>query len=162
MVLLIKNLPANAGDTRDVGSIPGFRRSPGVGNGNPLQHSCLEHPMNRGAWRAPVHGVAKEWDASEHAHTGHADTPVPSAFAQPGPRTRRLHLHSLCPCWLRALAWAGPGSRTPHVLRSSSQPSQSTATSSTPGSGALPPCCSFSSCHPGCRPGKALSSPTAV
>ena len=75
MVLLIKNLPANAGDTRDVGSIPGFRRSPGVGNGKLLQHSCMEHPMNRGAWWAPVHGVAKEWDASEHAHTQDMQTP---------------------------------------------------------------------------------------
>ena len=45
----VKNLPANAGDTRDVGSIPGSGRSPGIGNGNPLQHSCLENSMDRGA-----------------------------------------------------------------------------------------------------------------
>ena len=48
----------NAGDP---GSIPGLGRSPGEGNGNPLQYSCLENPMDRGAWRATVHGVAKSW-----------------------------------------------------------------------------------------------------
>ena len=51
-----KNLPANAGGT---GSIPGAGRSPGEGNGNPLQYSCLEHPMDRGFWRARVHRVTK-------------------------------------------------------------------------------------------------------
>ena len=55
--LSVKNPPANAGD---VGSIPGSGRSPGEGNGNPLQYSCLGNPMDRGAWRATVHGVAKE------------------------------------------------------------------------------------------------------
>ena len=55
---MIKNLPANAGDTRGVGSISGSGRSPGGGNGNLLQYSCLENPMDRGAWWA-VHGVAK-------------------------------------------------------------------------------------------------------
>ena len=58
VVLVVKNLPANAGDE---GSIPGSRRSPGEGNGNPLQYSCLENPMNRGAWQSIVHGVAKSW-----------------------------------------------------------------------------------------------------
>ena len=56
---VVKNLPANTGDT---GSIPGLRRSPGEGNGNPLQYSCLGNSMVRGAWRATVHGVAKESD----------------------------------------------------------------------------------------------------
>ena len=51
-----KNLPANAGD---MGSIPGLGRSPGGGHGNPLQYSCLENPLDRGAWRATVHGVAE-------------------------------------------------------------------------------------------------------
>jgi len=55
----VKNLPANAGDTRDTDSLPGLRRSPGEGNGNPLQYPCLENPMDRGVWWAPVHGVAK-------------------------------------------------------------------------------------------------------
>ena len=66
--LVLKNLPANAGDTRDVGSIPGSGRSPGVGNGNPLQYSCLENPMDRGAWRATVHGVT-ESGTTEHTGT---------------------------------------------------------------------------------------------
>ena len=56
---VVKNLPANAGDTRDVGLTPGSGRFPGGGNGNPLQYSCLENPMDRGAWQARVHGVAK-------------------------------------------------------------------------------------------------------
>jgi len=54
---VVKNLPANAGD---VGSIPGLGRSPGEGNGNPLQHSCLGNPLNREAWQARAHGVKKE------------------------------------------------------------------------------------------------------
>jgi len=53
---VVKNLPANAGDS---GSIPGSRRSPGGGNGNPLQYSCLGNPMDREAWRATAHGVTK-------------------------------------------------------------------------------------------------------
>ena len=59
MALVVKNLPANAGDTRAKGSIPESGRSPGVGNGNPLQYSCLENSMDRGAWQATVHGVTK-------------------------------------------------------------------------------------------------------
>ena len=61
-VLVVKNLPANAGDIRDAGLIPVLGRSPGVGNGHPLQYSCLENPMDRGAWWATVHGViTKSW-----------------------------------------------------------------------------------------------------
>ena len=56
---MVKNLSANAGDIRDVGSVHGSRRSPGGGHGNPLQYSFLENPMDRGAWQATVHGVAK-------------------------------------------------------------------------------------------------------
>ena len=59
VVLVVKNLPANAGDERDVGLIPGLGRSPGVGNGNPLQYSYLENPMDRRAWWATVHRVEK-------------------------------------------------------------------------------------------------------
>ena len=59
MALLVKNLPANAGDIRDMDLIPGSERFPGEGNGNPLQCSCLENPMDGGAWWATVHGVAK-------------------------------------------------------------------------------------------------------
>ena len=59
MALAVKNLPANAGDTRDAGSIPGLGRSPGEGHSNPLQYSFLENPMDRGAWPATVHRVAE-------------------------------------------------------------------------------------------------------
>ena len=56
---MVKNPPANAGDIRDVGLIPGSGRSPGVGNGNSLQYSCLGNSMDREAWWATVHGMAK-------------------------------------------------------------------------------------------------------
>ena len=59
VVLVVKNLPANAGDTRDVGLIPELEIDPQEGHSNPLQYSCLENPMDRGAWQAAVHGVAK-------------------------------------------------------------------------------------------------------
>ena len=59
MVLVVKNLPANAGDIRDVGSILGSGRSAGGKHGNPLQYSCLENSIDRGAWRVTVHRVAK-------------------------------------------------------------------------------------------------------
>ena len=59
---VVKNPPANAGDT---GSIPGSGSSPGKGNGNPLHYSCLENPMDRGAWRATVQGVTKDSDTTE-------------------------------------------------------------------------------------------------
>ena len=58
---MVKNLPANTGD---MGSIPGLGRSPGEENGNPLQYSCLENSMDRGAWRATVHGVMQESDTT--------------------------------------------------------------------------------------------------
>ena len=61
---VVKNLPANIGDTGDTGSIPETGRSPGAGNGNPLQYSCLENPVDRGGWQATVHGVAKESDTT--------------------------------------------------------------------------------------------------
>ena len=56
---MVKNPPANVGDTRDSGSVPGWGRSPGEGNGNALQYSWLGDPMDRGAWRATVHGFAE-------------------------------------------------------------------------------------------------------
>ena len=59
MALVVKNPPANAKDVRDMGSIPGWGRSPGGGHGNPLQYSCLEKLMDRGAWWATVHRITK-------------------------------------------------------------------------------------------------------
>ena len=58
-VLVVNNLPANAGDIKNMCLIPGLERSPGGGHGNPLQYSCLENSMARGAWRATVHRVAE-------------------------------------------------------------------------------------------------------
>ena len=58
---MVKNQPASAGDARDAGLIPGLGKSPGAGHGNPLQYSCLENPMDRGAWKATVHRVTKSW-----------------------------------------------------------------------------------------------------
>ena len=66
VALLVKNPTADAGDSRDVGSIPGSGRPPGVGNGNPLQYSCLNNPMDRGAWQATGH---EELDMTEMKQT---------------------------------------------------------------------------------------------
>ena len=60
-MLVVKNPPANAGDARDMGLIPGSGRSPGEGHGNLFQYSYLENPMDRGAWRATVHRIIKSW-----------------------------------------------------------------------------------------------------
>ena len=69
---VVKNPPANVGDVGDLGSIPGSGRSPGGGNGTPLQYTCLENPMDRGAWRTTVHGVTKsQTPLSEYAHPYH-------------------------------------------------------------------------------------------
>ena len=62
---VVKNLPANAGDIRDMGSIPVSGRSPGEGHGNPLQYSCLENSIDKGSWQATGHGLAKELDRTE-------------------------------------------------------------------------------------------------
>ena len=62
--LVVKNPPASGRDARDMGSIPESGRSPGEGNGNSLQYSCLGNPMDRGAWGATVHGVTKELDTT--------------------------------------------------------------------------------------------------
>ena len=64
MALVVKNPPANSGDVRDTGLTPGLGRAPGWRHGNPLQYSCLENPMDRGAWRATVHRVT-EWATTE-------------------------------------------------------------------------------------------------
>ena len=65
---VVKDPPANVGDERDVGSIPGSGRSPGVGNGNSLQYSCLGNPMDRGAWQDRVHRVTKVGHSLETEH----------------------------------------------------------------------------------------------
>ena len=69
VALVAKNLPANVGDSRDAGSIPGLGRSPGGGNGNPLQYSCLGNPTDRGAWQATVQGSQKSQTQLERLST---------------------------------------------------------------------------------------------
>ena len=68
VALVVKNLPVNEGDLRDAALIPELGRSPGGGNGIPLQYSYWENSMDRGAWRAIVHGVAKESDMTEQVN----------------------------------------------------------------------------------------------
>ena len=71
MALVVKNPPANAGNMRDLGSIPGLGRSPGGGHDNPLHYSCLENPMDRGAWRGTAHWAAESdmtEQLSRHTH----------------------------------------------------------------------------------------------
>ena len=79
MALVVKNPPANAGGIRDVGLIPGLRRSPGGGHGNPLQYSCMVNPMDRVAWWATVHRVAKSWTRLKQLsiHTCIKETNIP-------------------------------------------------------------------------------------
>ena len=71
---MVSNPSANAGDVRDMGSVPWSGRYPGEGNGNPLQYSCLENPMDGGAWRATVHGFAQSCTqlSAEHKHKPHS------------------------------------------------------------------------------------------
>ena len=76
MALEVKNPPASAGDARDMGLIPGSERSPGVGNGTPLQYSRLENVVGRGAWQATVHRVAKCRTRLKQIGTAHIHTYV--------------------------------------------------------------------------------------
>ena len=92
--LEVKNPPVNAGDTRDVGLILGLGRSAGEENGNPLQHSCLETPMDRGTWWATIHRVAKSQTEFTHTHT---HTHTQSCDYHPGHFATR----SLVPIWPR-------------------------------------------------------------
>ena len=78
VALVVKNLPAKAGDVRGLGSIPGLGTSPGEGHGNLLQYSCLEHPMDRGAWRATVHRGAESQTRLKRLRT-HCPSRIPSS-----------------------------------------------------------------------------------
>ena len=99
VALVVKN-QYNAGDVRDLGSIPGLRSSPGGGHGNPLQDSCLENPMHRGTWLATVHGVAKSQTRLGSSsgvvgtrEAGQHQRPWPSRLPQPqAPGSSPLHL----------------------------------------------------------------------
>ena len=82
---MVKNPPANAGDARDLGLIPGLGRSSGEGNGNPLQYSCLENSMDRGALWAIVHEVGKRHKLSTHRQRKHASLLASGVFSNPWP-----------------------------------------------------------------------------
>ena len=113
VALVVKNLPANSGDPRDGGWIPGLERSPGEGNGNPLQYSCLENSTDGGAWWAPVSGFAKirhDW-SMQHAHkvrirTQTLDLLVHPAWPCPPPRA---HPHHQLSREAGNSCWAGEG-----------------------------------------------------
>ena len=94
---MVKNPPANAGDARDPGLIPGSERSPGGGNGTPLQYSCLENPMDRGAWQATVQGVTKSWARlGPHMHV----TSLPEPWGKSGVFRQRKVREELSTCSL--------------------------------------------------------------
>ena len=80
VALVVKNLPASAGDRRDVSLIPGLGRSPGGGNGNPPPYSCLENPMDRGAWQTTVHRVTKSPVSLKWLSTAHHGNSIPRIF----------------------------------------------------------------------------------
>jgi len=99
---VVKNLPASARDARDMGSIPGSGRSPGVGNGNPLQYSCLENFIDRGAWWVQSMGF-KESDTTKHIYTLQSQCPN---------RSVKMATRSI------VLAWRIPGTAEPGGLPS--------------------------------------------
>ena len=82
---MVKNPSANVGDRRDAVSVPGLGRSPGGGHGNPLQYSCLENPMDRGAWQATVHGVTEHQTRQKQLGM-HARTWLQLRLSMPGLR----------------------------------------------------------------------------
>ena len=100
VTLLVKNLPTNSGDIRDAGLLPGLGRSPGEVNGNPLQHSCLEESMVRGAWQATIHRVSKTqtWLNLRSQHNMlflwcQINTPPPKRRAYvPSPEEKEIHV----------------------------------------------------------------------
>ena len=87
---MVKNLPANAGDARDAGLIPGSGRSPGRGHENPHHRSCLENPVDRGAWRAVVLGVAESWTRLSHSTLIHTNLIYDTVLIQ----LKVIHTHT--------------------------------------------------------------------
>ena len=99
-VLVVKNLRANSGDIKDMGSIPESRRSPAIGNGNPLQYSCLDNPVDSGAWPVTVYEVAKgQMRLSTHT----AKISYPSYHV----KATCVYLIYHCWCWLWSAGWCG-------------------------------------------------------
>ena len=137
MLLVVKKSPANAGDIRDVGSIPGSRRSPGGGHSNALQNSSLENPMERGAWWAAVHGVSKTRlkRLSTHALLIGLSVLSDSLWPQHGLRHTRLACPSLSP---GACSNSCPLSQRCYPTISSSVTHFSSRLQSFPASGSFP------------------------
>ena len=103
MALVVKNLPANAGDIRDASSIPGLGRTPGEENGNPLQYSCLENSMDRGAWQATIHVVTKSRTPLEWLSTHARIDTDPCVYCKiTKMRISDSHLHK----WYRKGSWS--------------------------------------------------------
>ena len=107
---VVRNPPANVGDA---GSIPGLRRCPGEGNGNPLQYSCLENPMDRGAWQATVHEIAKS-QTQLSTTTSTKDTACCNLdLVQPNFKKKRkgilaIMMPAMKESWVQALGWGDP------------------------------------------------------
>ena len=127
VVLVVKNPSASAGDTREAGSIPGSGRSPGEGNGNPFHYSCLENPMDRRAWWAAVHGVAKSqtWlsDRTTRASLGF---PGGTSGKEPICQCRRLKRRGFDP-WVGKIPWRRAWQATPVFLPGESHGQRSLA-----------------------------------
>ena len=113
---MVKNPPANAGDLRDADSIPGLGRSPGGGRGNSLQCSCLENPMDRGAWRATAQGAAQDSDRLS-THTWKA-LPGQKFFKPPAlciPSVQFSSVTQSCPTLCDPIDGSPPGSSVPGI-----------------------------------------------
>ena len=125
VALVVNNPPANVGDIRDVGSVPGLGRSPDRGRDNPLQYSCLENSMDRGAWRATIHGIARvgyDWsDFSSVQLLSHVQLFVTPWTAMPG---LPVH-HQLLEFTQTRVHWVGDAIQPSHPLSSPSPPALS-------------------------------------
>ena len=97
---MVKNPHANAGGIRDTGSIPGLGRSPGEGHGNPVQYSCLENPMDRGARRAIVHRASKSWTRQKQLSSSGSIASLVTQMVK--------SLLAMWETWVRSLGWEDP------------------------------------------------------
>ena len=114
----VKNLSASEGDARDSVSVPGWGRSPGGGHGNPLQHSCLESPMDRGAWWAAIRGVTKNRTRlSTHTHTHiHTAESYFFVFLSASPSRDSSKPRPAWPCTTTNRRLSSAGSRGPRPI----------------------------------------------
>ena len=123
MALVVKNPPAHTADIRDVSSVSGLGRSPGVGNGNPLQYSCQENSLGREAWLAIVHGVAKSV-MTEHAHTQIGNQSITIVTVNTLDPCFPFHIGNAVPFSIESLKLV-----LSHILKASTQNYKATLTS---------------------------------